>query len=265
MKVREIFPGTPVTPDSAFVELQMHTSGQTVVAGHEITTYNAAGTEHSFLMTSAVPNGQSQRTILIGDTGVAGADFTDPGLGGTFPAAGGAACFPDASPPDCVAWGSFSGSLPGQTGKPAQAIPAGQSLTRSIARGCATLLEPGDDTDDSAADFEATTPSPRPNSTPPTETACTNGGGDDDPPQTKIKKRPANRTEDRTPTFKFRADEPGSKFQCSLDGKKFKRCSSPFTTRKLSFGKHTLEVRARDSAGNRDPSPAKDSFTVVRG
>jgi hypothetical protein len=267
MKVREVFPGTILSPDGAFIELQMYTSNQNFVAGHPITTYDAAGNEiHSFRMDSLVSSGQSQRTILIGDTAVSGADFTDADLAAGLLRAGGAACFPDASPPDCVSWGNFSGSIQGAaTGTPAPAIPDGQSLTRSIARGCATLLESSDDTDDSAADFELTSPTPRPNSATPSEQACTGGGGGGDAPQTKIRKRPDNRSDDRTPTFKFRADEPQSTFQCSVDDKRFKRCSSPYTTNRLSFGEHTFEVRARDSDGNRDPSPARDSFRIVRG
>jgi hypothetical protein len=263
MKVREVFPASAASPEGAFLELQMFTSGQGLVDNHEITTYNASGNLiHTFVMDSNVGSGQSQRTILIGDSAVANADFTDSALGTSILAAGGAACFPDALPPDCVSWGTFSGSVPGETGTPAPAIPDGQSLTRSIARGCETLLESGDDTDNSAADFALTAPTPRPNSAAPTETACTGGG--DDPPQTRIRKRPDNKTEDRTPTFRFRADEPGSTFQCSVDDKRFKRCTSPFTAKKLSFGEHTFEVRARDSDGNRDRSPAKDSFRVVR-
>jgi hypothetical protein len=46
------------------------------------------------------------------------------------------------------------------------------ALRRSITAGCATALEPSDDTDNSAADFAVTTPNPRPNSVLPTETTC---------------------------------------------------------------------------------------------
>jgi len=46
------------------------------------------------------------------------------------------------------------------------------SLERSIAPGCPTLLEAGDDTDNSSADFTLAAPSPRNNATTPTETAC---------------------------------------------------------------------------------------------
>jgi Ca2+-binding RTX toxin-like protein len=53
--------------------------------------------------------------------------------------------------------------------------------------------------------------------------------------------------------------EPGSSFECSLDGGTFFPCTSPFSVR-LRRGAHTLTVRSRDAAGNLDPSPA--SFTT---
>jgi hypothetical protein len=266
MKVREAFPGDAAQPGAEFVELQMHASNQNAVTNHPVRLYDANGTVTS-TETPLTPagSGQNQRSILFA-TADAEAKFVIQAdymldAGDALSPAGGAACFENI---DCVSWGSFSGSLPSPAGTPAPAITNGQSLTRSIARGCRTLLEPGDDTDDSAADFTLTGPSPRPNSVEPTETACTDGGADD-PPQTRIRKRPENRTEDRTPTFRFRADEPGSRFRCSLDDKRFKRCRSPFTTKKLSFGRHTFEVAATDADGNRDRSPARDSFRVVRG
>ena len=39
-------------------------------------------------------------------------------------------------------------------------------------------------------------------------------------------------------------------FGCSLDGKPENPCSSPTTYKKLKPGKHTIQVRATDEAGN---------------
>ena len=45
------------------------------------------------------------------------------------------------------------------------------------------------------------------------------------PPDTRIKSGPTSgRTHDRTPTFKLRSTEAGSKFKCALDGASFKAC-----------------------------------------
>jgi hypothetical protein len=87
---------------------------------------------------------------------------------------------------------------------------------------------------------------------------------DKDPPQTKIKKRPANKTDKQKAKFKFSSDERDSSFQCSLNGSKFKRCRSPKTVT-ADKGKNTFRVRARDLAGNLDRTPARDSWRMTEG
>jgi hypothetical protein len=82
-------------------------------------------------------------------------------------------------------------------------------------------------------------------------------------PQTSISAKPGSRTQDRTPTFRFRAGAAGATFQCKLDGGSFKPCRSPLTTKVLSYGAHTLQVRAV-IAGAIDPSPATFRFKVTR-
>lgn len=74
---------------------------------------------------------------------------------------------------------------------------------------------------------------------------------------------PVKKTRDRTPTFRFAADEPGSTFQCKLDGRPFKVCASPFTSKRLPLGQHTFKVRARDKSGKLDPTPAACSFKIA--
>jgi hypothetical protein len=96
-----------------------------------------------------------------------------------------------------------------------------------------------------------------------------NGGGngtakDKTPPDTKIVKGPPKKTHKRTAKFKFTATEAGSTFQCKMDRKPFKPCSSPKKYKKLRPGKHVFQVRAIDSSGNVDPTPAKRKFTVLR-
>jgi large repetitive protein len=59
--------------------------------------------------------------------------------------------------------------------------------------------------------------------------------------------------------FEFSSSEPGSSFECSLDGGPFSPCSSPDVI-KAKKGKHHFEVRARDAAGNVDPAPAAASW-----
>jgi hypothetical protein len=82
-------------------------------------------------------------------------------------------------------------------------------------------------------------------------------------PDTTIAKQGA-RLHDRTPTFRFSASKPGASFQCRLDRGAFRACRSPLTTKKLSFGSHTLQVRAA-AQGATDPTPAKFNFKIVKG
>jgi len=51
-------------------------------------------------------------------------------------------------------------------------------------------------------------------------------------------------------------------FRCSLDGGAFTVCRSPKVFKALTPGPHTVEVRAVDRAGNTDPTPASQGFTI---
>jgi hypothetical protein len=83
------------------------------------------------------------------------------------------------------------------------------------------------------------------------------------PPETTITKGPSGDTEKEKAKFKFKSSEPNSTFECKLDGKAFKSCSSPKIVRNLDVEKHKFKVRAKDAAGNVDPSPAKRKWEVV--
>jgi hypothetical protein len=276
MQVREVYPGSAANPDAEYVELQMWASGQNLVAGHFVRSYGSAG---NVIATSTfptdVPNAANQSTLLLA-TPQAEAEFgvaADASLSpaGQLSPAGGAVCWEAI---DCVAWGSFSGSLPSPAGTPVAAagIPDGMAIRRSIDRGCPTALDLEDDHDNSAADFAVVFPTPRPNSLPPTEKPCSGGtgggsglpSGPGGPPQTTLRQKPPKRTRDRTPTFRFVADEADARFQCKLDRKPFRACRSPYTTRRLALGRHSFRVRAVDSSGRADPTPALWRFRVVR-
>lgn len=278
MKVREIYLGSAAAPESKYVELQMYSSGQNFVQGHSLRTYSASG---GLIGTSTfganVASGNNQSTILIA-TQQAAEEF------GVAPdatlleakkllASGGGACWEGL---DCVTWGSFDGALPSLAGSPAPAPPAGSALGRTIARGCATALDSADDTDSGAADFGLLAPTPRPNSVAPSEVGCGSGGtsgtgggskgaGEDNhgAPQTTLKRKPPKRTTDRTPSFRFGADEDRVHFQCKLDKAAFKACRSPFTSKRLVPGPHVFKVRAIDPDGRTDPSPSSYRFRVV--
>ena len=81
-------------------------------------------------------------------------------------------------------------------------------------------------------------------------------------PQTTIDSGPSGPTNDATPTFEFSSDEPGSSFECRVDGGPWAACTSPKTTSPRADGSHIFRARATDSAGNRDATPATRTFTV---
>ncbi len=88
-------------------------------------------------------------------------------------------------------------------------------------------------------------------------------GTDTDPPQTTIDKAPKRKGSKRKVRIAFSSSEAGATFECSLDDKPFQRCSSPQRLR-VSRDRHRFRVRAIDTAGNVDPSPASARFRVKR-
>jgi hypothetical protein len=87
------------------------------------------------------------------------------------------------------------------------------------------------------------------------------GGGDLIPPQTTIDSGPSGTTTATTASFTFSANEP-STFACSLDGGAFAACTSPTGYSGLAGGSHTFQVRATDTAGNVDATPASQTWTI---
>jgi len=261
VKIREVYMGSAANPDSEYIELQMYAGGQNLVNGHTVSAYAADGSLEEYTFSGNVSSGANQSTILIA-TAQAEAQFgvkadleiaknvLEPG--------GGAVCWEEL---DCVEWGDFSGAvLAGPTGSAAAAPADGIGLRRTITPGCATLLEASDDTDDSATDFVAAAPQPRPNSVTPTEHTCTPPAT---APQTTITSGPKKKTKSRTATFEFKSSKAGSSFECSLDDGKFKSCSSPQTYKRLKRGKHSFAVRAT-AAGKTDASPATYDWKIKK-
>lgn len=83
-------------------------------------------------------------------------------------------------------------------------------------------------------------------------------------PETTITAGPAATTRARSASFAFGSNESGSTFECRLDDRAWRACTSPRSYRDLKVGRHVVRVRATDSAGNRDLSPASWSWRVRR-
>lgn len=92
---------------------------------------------------------------------------------------------------------------------------------------------------------------------------------DTTPPDTTTTSGPANgsTTTSTSASFSF-SSEQGATFECSLDDAAFSECNpsdNSLTTKNysnLSFASHTFKVRAKDAAGNVDPTPATRAWTV---
>jgi hypothetical protein len=253
MKVREVYPAG----DSSYVELQMFSPGEYLVAGHHLVAYGADGSvANDFTLPSNVSSASaSNSTILIADSGYGSAfpggpspDEVDSGLN-LSPSAG-AVCWTDGSPPDCVSWGAFTGPFPAHVpaltaGSPASpaGVTAGKALRRSIALGCPTFLEAADDTDSSLADFSEQTPAPRSNAGMIVEHICT-------PPTATIDSKPKTPISSTSASFTYHSTPAGAEFECKRDTGIFESCSAgEIEYTGLADGGHTFQVRAKNADG----------------
>ncbi len=90
-----------------------------------------------------------------------------------------------------------------------------------------------------------------------------NSSADTTAPQTTILSRPPDPSESSTASFTYESNEPGSSFECKLDGAAFAACAaSGIAYTGLANGPHTFLVRAVDPSANVDPTPAGYSFDV---
>jgi uncharacterized delta-60 repeat protein len=88
------------------------------------------------------------------------------------------------------------------------------------------------------------------------------GGDDATPPETTINSGPSGFVRGTSASFGFSSSELGSTFECRLDGATYNGCDSPKSFSALPDGPHTFRVRATDSNGNVDASPASRTWTV---
>jgi hypothetical protein len=86
--------------------------------------------------------------------------------------------------------------------------------------------------------------------------------GDTTPPNTSIVAGPSGTTMSTTASFGFSSSESGSSFQCKLDSATWQVCAESESFSSLTPGNHTVSVRAVDTSGNADPTPATRGWTV---
>lgn len=168
MQIVEVYNGTGTRE---FIELQASSSGQNNLTGHKVVTYNSDGTvDTEYPFTSDPPSGADDETYLLATTaaqtqfGLGAVDLVMPTAG--LDEFGGKVCFVSVEGNgnvDCMAWGEYTGSSTGVGSpfSPQLGLPEGASVERTIVGS----LDSGDDTNQSAADFDwAVAPTPQPSS-----------------------------------------------------------------------------------------------------
>jgi hypothetical protein len=82
------------------------------------------------------------------------------------------------------------------------------------------------------------------------------------PPDTVKLTGPAALVNVAVATFTFNSADSTATFEASLDNGAYATVTSPHSTAALADGTHRLQIRARDAAGNVDPTPVDTSWTV---
>ncbi len=174
---------------------------------------------------------------------------------------------PDTTAPDTTITASPSGSTSSTSASVAfSSSEAGSTFTCRIDGGAwAACTSPkaysslalGDHT----FDVRATDGAGNVDATPATVTWTVIAGPDITPPDTAITSGPTGSTTSTSASFAFSATEAGT-FECRMDGGAWASCASPKGYSALALGAHTFDVRATDTAGNVDPTPASRGWTI---
>src|SRR5581483_8320188 len=81
-------------------------------------------------------------------------------------------------------------------------------------------------------------------------------------PDTAIEGGPSGLIASPDARFEFSSPQAAATFACRLDFAPFAPCASPQVLTGLADGSHTFQVRARDAAGQADPTPASRTFAI---
>jgi hypothetical protein len=125
--------------------------------------------------------------------------------------------------------------------------------------------EGGDGSDIGAFELQAPRQAPPP---APQPLRVSQVPGDRTPPQTRIVSGPARAGFESLAEFRFTSTETQSRFQCRVDKRRWRGCSSPYQRRvgaaRGAGRKHVFKVRAIDRFGNADPTPARFGWRVKK-
>jgi hypothetical protein len=96
-----------------------------------------------------------------------------------------------------------------------------------------------------------------------TDGAAPSDAPDSAAPDTTITSAPDEFSREGAATFQFTSDDPAAHFECAFDGETPVACTSPYT-RALGDGPHSFAVRAIDTSGNGDDTPAEHLWSIDR-
>lgn len=159
LKIVEVFPGTAKNPKAQYILLEAPEAGMNQVKGSTVTIFDTFGSAASKLtFKTDVSAAAAHSTIWIA-TPQAESLFkisADLKMEPTLVVAGGKVCYENL---DCASWGRFASSdrLPSRSGVPfnrARGLVLGHPMQRDVSRENATVLDEGDDTNESQADFK---------------------------------------------------------------------------------------------------------------
>jgi len=81
-------------------------------------------------------------------------------------------------------------------------------------------------------------------------------------PDTTITSQPAPLTNSATANFSFHSSDASATFECGMDSGVTEACVSPAAYSMLTEGSHVFTVRAKDTSGNIDATPANCVWTI---
>ena len=180
--INEVFAGSQYDATVQYIEIKAYAAGQNRFNGQSLAISDRNGVTTTLTFTRSLAASGNQMTVLIATESAAARLGVTPDfiMDPVLDAAGGKVCFAGV---DCFAWGSFSGAA--GTGGTAFGTP--YDASNGLPLNVAVIRDDGgdglqlaDDTNDSAADFTAGTPTPRSNAgvTGDYLPSCGNGADD---------------------------------------------------------------------------------------
>ncbi len=85
------------------------------------------------------------------------------------------------------------------------------------------------------------------------------------PPITLLLSAPPGVTNSKSAEFIFTSDDEDAKFECSINDKKWEKCSSPLILKDLQEGMNKIKIRSFDKYGRYEDEPIIYSWRVVSG